>query len=50
MPELAEKQTAIIRKVASMHNNFDAMQITSFVNQLFAKMVGKRFLTAPFTT
>lgn len=35
--DLAEKQTAFIRKAASMHQNFDAQQITSFVNPVFEK-------------
>lgn len=33
----AEKQKAFILKAASMHNNFDAMQICRAVNQVFAK-------------
>jgi len=36
-PELAEKQTAFIRKAASMHNNFDAAQIARAVNIIFEK-------------
>jgi len=35
--EIAEQQTALIRKAASMHNNFDAVQITRFVNTVFEK-------------
>jgi len=35
--QVAETQTALIRKAASLHNNFDAMQITRFVNPLFEK-------------
>lgn len=35
--ELAEKQKAFILKAASMHNNFDAMQITRAVNRVFEK-------------
>jgi len=33
----AEKQKAFILKAASMHNNFDAMQITRAVNRIFEK-------------
>jgi hypothetical protein len=33
--ELAQKQIAVIRKAATAHNNFDAMQITMAVNRLF---------------
>ena len=33
----AAQQMAFIRKAASMHNNFDAAQITYFVNQVFEK-------------
>ncbi|HCN82507.1 MAG TPA: hypothetical protein DIT07_02650 [Sphingobacteriaceae bacterium] len=36
-PELADKQRAFILKAASMHNNFDAMQITRAVNLVFEK-------------
>lgn len=36
-PELADKQKAFILKAASMHNNFDAMQITRAVNMVFEK-------------
>lgn len=36
-PELADKQKAFILKAASMHNNFDAMQITRAVNLVFEK-------------
>ena len=36
-PELHEKQIAFIRTMASMHQNFDAMQITSAVNVVFDK-------------
>lgn len=36
-PELAEKQRAFILKAASMHNNFDAMQIARAVNLIFEK-------------
>lgn len=35
--QIAEQQTALIRKAASLHNNFDAMQITRFVNPIFEK-------------
>ena len=35
--DLYNKQIAFIRKAASMHQNFDAMQITSAVNVLFEK-------------
>jgi hypothetical protein len=35
--EVAAKQTALIRKAASMHNNFDTAQIARFVNQIFSK-------------
>lgn len=35
--ELAEKQIAIIRKAASLHNNFDAMQVTRAANIIFSK-------------
>ena len=35
--EIAAKQTAIIRKAASLHNNFDAVQITRAVNIIFEK-------------
>ena len=34
--ELCEKQIALIRKCASMHNNFDSQQITNAVNKVFA--------------
>lgn len=36
-PELLDKQKAFILKAASMHNNFDAMQITRAVNLVFEK-------------
>jgi hypothetical protein len=36
-PELAEKQKAFILKAASLHNNFDAMQITKAINMIFEK-------------
>lgn len=35
--ELLDKQKAFILKAASMHNNFDAMQITRAVNLVFEK-------------
>lgn len=35
--ELAEKQIAIIRKAASLHNNFDAMQVARAANTIFRK-------------
>lgn len=35
--DIYEKQVAIIRRCASMHQNFDAAQITSFVNPIFKK-------------
>lgn len=34
---VADKQVALIRKAASLHNNFDAAQITRFVNPIFEK-------------
>lgn len=34
--ELAEKQIALIRKAASMHNNFNAQQVADAVNRVFA--------------
>lgn len=36
-PELLDKQKAFILKAASMHNNFDSMQITRAVNLVFEK-------------
>ena len=36
-PEIHLKQTAFIRKAASMHQNFDAQQVTSFCNPIFEK-------------
>jgi len=36
-PSLADKQIALIRKAKSLHNNFDAVQITRAVNIIFEK-------------
>lgn len=36
-PELERTQMAVIRKVASMHNNFDAAQIAALIRPVFEK-------------
>ena len=35
--DLFEKQTAVIRTIASQHNNYDAAQVTVFANTIFEK-------------
>ena len=35
--DVFEKQTAVIRTIASQHNNYDAAQVTVFANTIFTK-------------